>query len=82
MAAPSGPFSEYAPTAAGIKPNSSPQSNWSSHFADVIDERVVDQRANDSVVIVLIGRDLERDAASYGDFDRVPVVNSIVLAVD
>src|SRR5258706_15964175 len=30
MAAPSGPFSEYAPTAAGIKPNSSPQSSWSS----------------------------------------------------
>src|SRR5712664_1094443 len=30
MAAPSGPFSEYDPTAAGIKPNSSPQSNWSS----------------------------------------------------
>lgn len=45
-----------------------------SDFADVIDERVVHQRANDSVVIVLIGpidfcRDLERDAASYGDFD-------------
>ena len=45
-----------------------------SDFADVIDERVVHQRANDSVVIVPIGpidfcRDLKRDAGSYGDFD-------------
>jgi hypothetical protein len=24
------PFSKHAPTVAGIKPNSSPQSNWSS----------------------------------------------------
>jgi hypothetical protein len=44
-------------------------------FADVIDERVVHQRANDFIEIVLIGpidfcRDLERDAASYGNFDR------------
>jgi len=36
MPAPLGPFSEYAPTAAGIKPNSSPQSNWTPLLSNIL----------------------------------------------
>jgi hypothetical protein len=50
---------------------------------------VVHQRANDFIEIVLIGpidfcRDLERDTASYGNFDRAidPVCTENLIRVD